>query len=83
MISGGGTTLIDSGASLSVASVFQDTLTVQNGATLTIRPIAGGPLGSESTAVPEPSLFILIAGAFVLPAFSWAKKAKKMLSGRA
>jgi fibronectin-binding autotransporter adhesin len=60
-ISGGGTTLVDSGAGLSVASVSQDVLTVGSGATVTIRAIPGGPLGGAVTPVPEPSAVVLLS----------------------
>ena len=66
-ISGNGTTLIDSGASLTVASIWQDTLIMGSGATLNIQAIPGGLQGGRITPVPEPStLVLLIIGAISL-----------------
>jgi fibronectin-binding autotransporter adhesin len=56
-VTGGGSTTIDAGATLTVTSIAQNALTLGAGATLNIAPIPGGPLdGAGSlTAVPEPS----------------------------
>jgi hypothetical protein len=70
-ISGNGTTLVDSGASLTVASISQSALTIGSGATLTIQAIPGGPLGGAITPVPEPSaLVLLVIGAISLTTFT-------------
>jgi fibronectin-binding autotransporter adhesin len=46
---------------LQADSILQNTLTVGPGATITLMPIAGGPLISGGlTAVPEPSTIVLI-----------------------
>jgi len=58
VISGNGTTLVDSGASLTAASISQGTLTIGSGATVTIQPIPGGPLSGRITPVPEPSVLL-------------------------
>jgi fibronectin-binding autotransporter adhesin len=65
-ISGSGTTQIDAGASLTVTSIYQNTLTMGNGATLTIQAIPGGLLGGTITSVPEPATLVLLAGTFVM-----------------
>jgi autotransporter-associated beta strand protein len=74
VISGSGTTQVDSGASLTAASISQGTLTLGIGARVTIQPIPGGPLGDTITAVPEPSTFVLLAAAFLMPAYSRARR---------
>jgi hypothetical protein len=65
-ISGNGTTLVDSGASLTVASIWQDTLTMGSGATLTIQAIPGGLQGGIINPVPEPSTAAFFAVAFIM-----------------
>jgi len=68
-ISGSGTTQVDSGASLTAASISQNTLTIGSGATVTIQAIPGGPLSNTIAAVPEPSTLVLLAAAFLMLAF--------------
>ncbi len=65
-ISGNGITKVDTGGSLTAASISQDTLTVGSGATIIIQAIPGGPHGGTITPVPEPSSFVLLAGAFIM-----------------
>ncbi len=73
-ISGSGTTQVDSGASLTAASISQGALTIGSGATVTIEAIPGGPLSDTITAVPEPSIFALLAAAFLILAYSLARR---------
>jgi autotransporter-associated beta strand protein len=75
-ISGSGTTQIDAGANLAVTSIYQNTLTMGSGATLTIQPIPGGFQGSTIVPVPEPSSFVLLFAAFILAISILAKKHK-------
>ncbi len=73
-IMGSGITQVDNGANLSVASILQNTLNVGSGATVTIRPIAGGPLGDTIAPVPEPSNCALLSiGAISLLAYAWRR----------
>jgi len=65
-ISGGGITQVDIGASLTAQSISQNTLIIGSGAILTISPVPGGPLSGTMLPVPEPSVFVLLAGALVL-----------------
>ena len=65
-ISGNGTTVIDSGASLTVESIWQDTLTMGSGATLNIQAIPDGMQGGAITPVPEPSTVVFFAVAFIM-----------------
>jgi autotransporter-associated beta strand protein len=63
-ITGAGTTQIDFG-SLTVGSISQGVLTIGAGATLTIAPVPGGPLGGDLNLqpVPEPlTIVFLFAG---------------------
>jgi fibronectin-binding autotransporter adhesin len=71
-ISGKGITQVDSNARLTASSIAQGALTIGSGAVVTIQPIAGGPLSGQITAVPEPSSFVTLVGAFML----WACKRK-------
>ena len=73
-ISGSGITKIDANASLTVTSIFQDTLSMGSGAKLIIQAIPGGLQGGKITPVPEPSGFALLAGAFILAIFAGSKK---------
>ncbi len=66
IISGNGTTLVDSTASLTAAAISQGTLTIGSGATVTIQALPGGPQGGAINPVPEPSTLSLFAGAFIL-----------------
>ena len=68
-IFGKGITIIDAESKLNASSISQNTLTIGNGATVTIRPISGGPLSGNITAVPEPAIIGLLA-MFVLTLFS-------------
>ncbi|MGD0654892.1 MAG: PEP-CTERM sorting domain-containing protein, partial [Thermoguttaceae bacterium] len=65
-ISGSGTTQVDSDASLTAASICQDTLTIGNDAMVTIESITGGALSGAITSVPEPSTLVLLVGAFAM-----------------
>ena len=76
-ITGSGTTQVDSGASLTAASISQGTLTIGSGATVTIQAIPGGPLALSDnlTSVPEPSTLVLIGvGAISLLAYAWRRR---------
>jgi autotransporter-associated beta strand protein len=75
-ISGSGITKVDTGASLTAASINQGTLTIGSGATVVIQAIAGGPQGGAITPVPEPNAFILLGVAFIMLWCTWAKKVK-------
>ena len=71
-ISGSGTTQIDAGASLTVASIYQDTLIFGSGAKLNIQAIPGGLQGNTIAPVPEPSTLVLFGiGALGLIASAW------------
>ncbi|MGD0517537.1 MAG: hypothetical protein ABSA26_08385 [Thermoguttaceae bacterium] len=70
IISGNGTTLVDSGASLTATSISQNTLTIGSGATVTIQAIPGGPMSGIITPIPEPAAIVLLAGAFVMLALA-------------
>jgi autotransporter-associated beta strand protein len=65
-ITGSGTTQVDSGAMLTAASISQGTLTIGSGGKVIIRPLSGAPLSGTILPVPEPSVFVLTAGVFVL-----------------
>jgi autotransporter-associated beta strand protein len=73
-IDGSGITQVDAGATLTVTFIRQGTLTGGIGAKIIIQPSADGPLGNLMTPVPEPSAFILLAGAFIFLACPWARK---------
>jgi hypothetical protein len=75
-ISGSGITKVDAGASLTAASISQGTLTLGSGATLTIQPIPGGPLGGAIIPVPEPNTIILFGAALIMLCYAGAKKVK-------
>ncbi len=77
IISGYGTTQVDSGASLTAASIIQNTLTIGPGATVTIRALPGGPQGGAITPVPEPSTLVLLGGVFILFTLARAKKFRR------
>jgi autotransporter-associated beta strand protein len=55
-IAGSGTMQVDSGASLTAASIRQGTLTIGSGAIVTIQAIPGGPLANQTTTVLVPEL---------------------------
>ena len=62
-VSGSGSaTLVDAGASLTVTSIVQDSITLGVGATLTVAAIPGGPSSGSGalTPVPEPSAWLLL-----------------------
>ena len=67
VISGNGTTQVDSTASLTAASISQGTLTIGSGATVTIEAIPGGPLalGENLKSVPEPSTIVFLGSALL------------------
>jgi hypothetical protein len=77
VISGNGTTLVDNGASLSVASISQNILTMGSGATLTIQAIPGGMQSGTISPVPEPSVLLLLAGVLIWQASAFAKKLRR------
>jgi autotransporter-associated beta strand protein len=77
VIGGGGITQVDSGANLTVISIFQDTLSIGSGATVAIRPIPGGPLSREIVPVPEPSSLVLLIGMLILLTPACIKKGLK------
>ncbi len=64
-ISGGALIVGDgsSAAQLTADYIAVDTLTVAAGATVTIRPISGGPLVESMQPVPEPSTWVLMISA--------------------
>jgi autotransporter-associated beta strand protein len=74
VISGSGSTLVDSGANLTATSICQGSVTLGIGARITIRPIPGGPASGEIAPVPEPSTLILVLGVFVLLPLAGIKK---------
>jgi fibronectin-binding autotransporter adhesin len=51
------------GVSFQCKGIYANTLTIGNGATVTIEAISGGPQGGEITPVPEPGAWILLAAA--------------------
>ncbi|MGA2060303.1 MAG: DUF4465 domain-containing protein [Thermoguttaceae bacterium] len=59
-------------ATLIADSIMVDTLTIDAGAVIVIRPISGGPLAGNfnATAVPEPSAIVLL-GIAALGLFIW------------
>jgi autotransporter-associated beta strand protein len=73
-INGSGSTLVDSGAALTAASIFQNTLTIGSGGMVVIRAIAGGPSSGEISPVPEPSALVMLAAVFILAAITGVKK---------
>jgi autotransporter-associated beta strand protein len=77
VISGNGTTLVESGATLTVASISQGTLTIGSGATLTIQAIPGGLQGGAIAPVPEPSALLLLTGVLIWQAFAYVKKMRR------
>jgi autotransporter-associated beta strand protein len=73
-ITGSGATQIDPDASLTADSIVQNTLTIGNGARVTILPLPGGPLSETIAAVPEPSsISLLVFGVLSLLAYAWWK----------
>jgi hypothetical protein len=59
-----------------------DTLTIESGATVTIQPIPGGPMGSTITAVPEPSTLVMVGiTSFGLLAYAWPRRRRIALGG--
>ena len=75
-ISGSGTTQVDAGASLTVQSISQSTLTLGSGATLNIQTIPGGLQGNTIAPVPEPGTWALLATA-CLALFVYSKQRLK------
>jgi autotransporter-associated beta strand protein len=77
-INGSGITQVDSGATLTAASIVQGTLTIGSGATVTIQAIPGGPLGNTIAPVPEPSALVLLGIGFIsLLRYAWRKRRAK------
>ena len=75
VISGNGTTLVDTGAKLTAASISQNTLTIGSGATVTIQAIPGGPLSGTTALVPEPSTLVLLGiGIVSLAVCTWQRR---------
>jgi len=74
-ITGSGTTIITGNATVTVASICQDTFILGSITEFINQSNAGWPTGGEITPVPEPSIFILLAGAFVLLAIFYRLKA--------
>jgi autotransporter-associated beta strand protein len=72
-LSGTGTTILSADNNLTANSIVQSTLTLGSGATLTIAAIPGGPAPGAasltpvdpSEPVPEPSVMVLLAIAFL------------------
>jgi autotransporter-associated beta strand protein len=67
-ITGSGATQVDSGASLTVTSICQDTLIMGRGATIAIQAIPGGLQTSHDNLkpVPEPSTIDLLTSGMLL-----------------
>jgi hypothetical protein len=60
---------------LTATSIQVDTLTIGNGATVTIQTIPGGPLSDVITPVPEPSTVVLLGiSAVSLFAYAWRRR---------
>ncbi|MBN2579073.1 MAG: autotransporter-associated beta strand repeat-containing protein [Pirellulales bacterium] len=66
-ISGGGMTRVDSGASLTAASITQGTLI-----------IGGTGAGSGAVAVPEPAVWVMLGGVFVVLAVCGRGKGRRV-----
>jgi hypothetical protein len=74
-LSGTGITIVD--GALTADSIVQNTLTIGEGATVTINPIPGGPLGDGTIrAVPEPGTLILLL--IAVAAVIWKKGARNL-----
>ncbi len=76
VISGQGQLIVGNGSSatqLTASIINVGTLTIIAGSTVTISPIAGGPLGESSsiTAVPEPAAWLLL---LIAVAFAYLKR---------
>ena len=65
-ITGQGDTILQAGTDLTVDCIFQDTLSLGEGCTLSIRPVPGGLLsigwngGVNMSPVPEPATWLLV-----------------------
>ncbi len=71
-IEGSGRTKVDSGATLTVASLRQGGLYIGSGAKLAIRATVGEPLGDTFTPAAEPSTLVLLCvGTLGLLVFCW------------
>jgi hypothetical protein len=77
-IDGSGLTQVDSGAQLTASSIVQGKLTIRSGAKVTIRSLPGGPLSGAITAVPEPSMLVLLIGALAVLAFKILAACRRM-----
>jgi len=73
-ITGSGTTIVDGGASLTAASISQGALILSDAKEFMDQSNAGWPTADAITPVPEPSSFVLLAGAFVLLAIFYRLK---------
>jgi hypothetical protein len=75
-LTGTGITIVD--GVLTADSIVQNTLTIGDGATLTINALAGGPLGDGTTrAVPEPGTLIMLLIAAVTA--GWLRKSVRRI----
>ncbi|MGA2796606.1 MAG: peptidylprolyl isomerase [Thermoguttaceae bacterium] len=63
------------GGDIIAKSINVNTLTLENGSTITIQPIPGGPLGEAIAPVPEPSAVVLLGiGICALSAYGWRRR---------
>ncbi|MGA2799428.1 MAG: PEP-CTERM sorting domain-containing protein, partial [Thermoguttaceae bacterium] len=75
-LTGSGITIVD--GLLTADSIVQNTLTIGDGATVTINPIPGGPLGDGTIrAVPEPGTFIMLL--IAAAAVGWLRKSARLI----
>ncbi len=75
-LTGTGNTIVN--GLMTANSIVQNTLTIGEGATLTINPIAGGPLGDGTIqAVPEPGTFIMLL--IAAAAVGWLRKSARRI----
>jgi hypothetical protein len=75
-LTGAGITIVN--GLLTADSIVQNTLTLGNGATLTINPIPGGHLsGGTIRAVPEPGTLIMLM--IAAAAIGWIRKSVRRI----
>ena len=74
-IEGSGTLKLDSGAHITASFISMDTQFMGSGASITITHKTGGPLSGAITPVPEPGSVVLLAGALMLVALFYRRKA--------